>query len=340
MLAAKGILVSRAGAHIAAYMKLLLPALTVLPGIIARALYEDCINTCVNGIGECTNSDWCTPDLSDGDNGDKAYALVVTKILPHGVLGLILTSIFSAAMSSLDSLFNAGASIFTIDVYKVFIKPNASEREMTMVGRGFVLVMVAVAFAWLAAIDSNTDGVYNFSQSIMTHLAPSVATIFYMGMLSTRIPANAAFVGVCTGFFVGVLRGILVVFVFDDECEKAIGEDSDVIVGSAGTEFGCMHFNHFAMVIFGLVLLVTLICTYFMNPPTKEELKGTTIWTKQGTKEFEKVEMTELQYDPNADETVSKPMSDDGAERFFAHWIHMAIIIVITVILIFAANKW
>lgn len=96
--------------------------ISVVPGMVARALYEQCKTT-----GQF--AEWCAnPDesLTDGSTADKSYPWMVVRQFPHGLKGIMMASFLAAMMSSLSSVYNSAATIFTYDVYQRFKYPEGT----------------------------------------------------------------------------------------------------------------------------------------------------------------------------------------------------------------------
>ena len=90
------------------------------PGIIGRALFGDCVG---------------------GANSNKTFPTLIVRMLPPGMVGLLVAATLAAAMSRIDSVATAGASLFCLDIYKPFIAPQASEQQLVAVGRIVIAVM-------------------------------------------------------------------------------------------------------------------------------------------------------------------------------------------------------
>ena len=119
VLAAKDTYNARMGIVFAGYLKLFMPLLTTLPGLILFAMYP-----------ELLNQDWGAAKQA----ADQGYVRLVTELVPVGIMGLVLAALFGAIQSTVNSVLNSTSTIFTIDVYKRMIRPNASDREEVRVG--------------------------------------------------------------------------------------------------------------------------------------------------------------------------------------------------------------
>lgn len=156
------------GAVFAAYIKLIIPFIIVIPGIIAWVLYGD----------ELARS-------------DMAYPLLIQRLLPAGLTGLIFAALLAAIMSSLDSMLNSAATIFTVDFYNRHLRPEASQRHLITVGRGSTVLFLVIAAAW-APVLLNFERVFSYIQEFWGLITPGVAVVFLGGLFWRGTTARAA----------------------------------------------------------------------------------------------------------------------------------------------------
>lgn len=183
-LAAKSLAQGQRGIMFAAFLKLYLPFIIVLPGIMAFQLYRQQI---------------------PANEADVAYPVLVRNILPAGLLGLFFAALFGAIMSSLDSMLNSTSTIFTMDLYKRHVRPDADARHLIRVGRIATGVAV-VAGCLIAPIPERFDGVFEYIQLVWGFVSPGVVAVFVFGLVVRRAPAIAATVAMSLGL---VLYGLL-----------------------------------------------------------------------------------------------------------------------------------
>ncbi|XP_048459003.1 sodium/myo-inositol cotransporter-like, partial [Rhincodon typus] len=144
VLAAKNIAHAKGATLMAGFLKLLPMFIIVVPGMISRVLFTDEII--------CINPEHCMQVCgSRAGCSNIAYPRLVLGILPAGLRGLMMSVMIAALMSDLDSIFNSASTIFTLDIYK-HLRKAASSRELMIVGRLFVVFMVAVSIAWVPVI--------------------------------------------------------------------------------------------------------------------------------------------------------------------------------------------
>jgi solute:Na+ symporter, SSS family len=167
-LGARSLAAGQRGIIFAAFLKLLIPLIVVIPGIIAWQLYPH--------------------EIADGD---QAYPVLLKQIVPVGLRGLLLAALFGAVMSSLDSLLNSASTIFTMDLYKRHWNKEADQKNLVRVGRlatGFFVILACL----VAPLPAEFEGVFNYMKMIMGFISPGIVTVFLGGLLLRRAPLSAA----------------------------------------------------------------------------------------------------------------------------------------------------
>jgi SSS family solute:Na+ symporter len=171
-LGAKSLQEGQRGILLAASIKLIIPIIVVFPGIIAFELYGN--------------------EITDGDG---AYPFLVKRILPAGLVGIMLAALLGATMSTLDSLLNSAATIFTIDFYKQFFNKEATQKQFIFVGRACTIVLVIAACLSTVLVEGHTKGLYTFIQIWWGCIQPGVVAAFFMGLVWNKVPPAAAITG-------------------------------------------------------------------------------------------------------------------------------------------------
>lgn len=167
-LGARSLAEGQKGIMFAAFLKLLMPFIIVFPGIMAFHLYGDTIA-----------------------EPDKAFPIMMAKILPAGLRGIMFAALFGAVMSTLDSVLNSASTIFTVDIYKRYIKPDADPKRLVVIGR--VLTGVFVIFGCIyAPVVGSSESVFKYIQEIWGFVSPGIFTAFVFGLFSRRTPAIGA----------------------------------------------------------------------------------------------------------------------------------------------------
>ena len=172
-LAAKNVQEAQKGIMFAAYLKMLMPVIVVLPGVAAVLL---------------------APDL---DAPDKAYPTVM-KLLPTGLLGLVFAALIAAIVSSLASMMNSISTIFTMDIYRHFGKRSKSERHLVTVGRTVSFSAMVVAMIVARPLLGQFDQAFQYIQEFTGFFTPGVCALFLMGIFwkpTTSLAALAMALG-------------------------------------------------------------------------------------------------------------------------------------------------
>lgn len=183
---------ARRGTIFGAYLKLLPVFLFLIPGMIAFALHQ--------------TSGSFLPLTPEGlPNSDAAFPTLVAKLLPAGVKGLIVCGILAALMSSLASLFNSSAALFTIDFYQRF-RPNTEQKKLVRIGQVATVVIVILGILWIPVMRSVGDVLYLYLQDVQSVLAPGIAAAFLLGVTWKRATAKGGMWGLIAGLVVGLTR--------------------------------------------------------------------------------------------------------------------------------------
>ena len=142
---------ARRGTMFGAYLKLLPVFIFLIPGLIAFALSQK--------------------GMIHLDNPDAAFPTLVSTLLPAGMKGIVVGGLVAALMSSLASLFNSSATLFTVDFYKKY-RPAASEKHLVYVGRVATAVVVVLGVLWIPVMRDMGQVLYTYLQDVQSLLAP------------------------------------------------------------------------------------------------------------------------------------------------------------------------
>jgi SSS family solute:Na+ symporter len=159
---------ARMGVVFAGFMKIVLPLLVVIPGIVAFRLF---------------------PGLSDKD---QAFPTLVRELVPAGLSGIVMAGLASGIMSHISSVLNSCSTVFTMDLYKPFFGQHHSEQRLVRVGRlsgFFILVLAALLAVWFT---HRKLGVFDLIQNVGAWVAAPIAAVFLLGVLWQRATATAA----------------------------------------------------------------------------------------------------------------------------------------------------
>lgn len=178
---------ARTGILFAAFLKLLMPVIVMLPGIAAFVLAK-------------------SGHLPDLTTKDHAYSAILS-FLPTGLKGLSVAALTAAIVASLAGKANSISTIFTLDIYKKYFNTSASEHQQVWIGRITVLVamLIAIFFTWSDLLGIGGEGGFTFIQKYTGFISPGVFAMFILGMFWKRTTGTAAVAGIFTGFILSVV---------------------------------------------------------------------------------------------------------------------------------------
>jgi SSS family solute:Na+ symporter len=182
---------ARSGILFAAFLKLLMPVIVVLPGIAAFVLYKEGVFTT-----EMT--------LNGEVVGDRAYP-VLLNLLPVGLKGLSFAALTAAVVASLAGKANSIATIFTLDIYKKKINPSAGEQKQVQVGRWVIVISMIMAVAIAPYLGIDKKGGFQYIQEYTGFVSPGIFAMFILGFFWKKTTSNAALFATIGGFILSVL---------------------------------------------------------------------------------------------------------------------------------------
>ncbi len=179
---------ARSGILFAAFLKLMMPVIVMLPGIAAYVLYK-------NGH---------LPQMGGGSK-DGAYSAIL-GFLPSGLKGLSVAALTAAIVASLAGKANSISTIFTLDIFKKYFNKNADEKKLVWTGRLAIVssMLVALIFTWKDTLGIGGEGGFTFIQKYTGFISPGVFAIFILGMFWKRTTGTAAMVGIIAGFLLSI----------------------------------------------------------------------------------------------------------------------------------------
>ena len=197
---------ARTGILFAGLMKLMMPVIVMLPGIAAYVLWK--------------NGSLQTEMMAGGKfNSDNAYSSIL-GFLPSGLKGLSVAALTAAIVASLAGKANSISTIFTLDIYKKYIKKDASEKQMVWIGRITILVamFLSIAFTWNDLLGIGGAGGFTFIQKYTGFISPGIFAMFLLGMFWKRTTGAAA--------IAGLISGLVTTFVFNNLAPQWFGHET------------------------------------------------------------------------------------------------------------------
>lgn len=200
--------------------------------------------------------------------GDQVFPTLVTQLLPSGIRGLIVACLLAALMSSLASLFNSSAALFTVDVYEK-LRPGQSPKHLLNVGRIATVVVVGCGIIWIPVMKQISDGgLYQYLQSVQGYLAPPITAVFLLGLFWKRMNSAGATYALVIGFLLGMFKLTLQSFY-----GAAEGKLHDPAFLAAIGDFNFLYATGVLM----LISVVVMVVVSLMTPaPTEEQTRGLT----------------------------------------------------------------
>ncbi len=212
-LAAKNLAEGQKGVLFTAILKIFGPFILVFPGIIAFHLY---------------------PDLA---RADMAYPELVTKVLPKAFVGFFGAVLFGAVLSSYNSFLNSASTLFSLGIYKIYIRKNAPSDSLVKAGKFFGLILAVISIFIAPSIANAPQGLFTWMKQLNGIYNVPLVTIIVMGFIFRKIPAFAAKVALAYG----ITSYILIKYVFSFD----------------------IHFLHVLGINCAINIILMLLITYF-----------------------------------------------------------------------------
>ncbi|MGD8778013.1 MAG: sodium/solute symporter [Ignavibacteria bacterium] len=210
-----------------AFLKVLIPILVVIPGLIAVVLF---------------------PNAEDGDG---VYAKLIKELLPPGLTGLVFAAFLAALMSSVSAIVNSVATVWTKDIYELFIKKDADDKHYLVVGRyvtGLILILAVIT----SPLSDQFPGIYVYVQTINSFVQGPIFAVLLLGIFIKRVTQWGGLFGLISGIiFSGILYNIK---------ESLFSIDDPFLYISWWSFLGSV--------------IVTLLVSVFTKPDPVEKLRG------------------------------------------------------------------
>lgn len=189
-LAAKSLKEAQRGIVFAAFLKLIVPLIVVIPGIVAAVMYMEPAGTrIIDGVQAAFLR-------GDGTlNNDNAYPWLISTFVPIGLKGLVLAALAAAIVSSLASMLNSTSTIFTMDIYKPYINPKASQTTLVNTGRLTAATALVIA-GCLAPLLGSMDQMFQYIQEYTGVVSPGILAVFIMGLFWKKASNKGAIWGI------------------------------------------------------------------------------------------------------------------------------------------------
>ncbi len=182
---------ARAGILFASFLKLLMPVIVVLPGIAAFVLHQQ--------------GSFQTEMMQGNElNPDRAYP-VLLNILPEGLKGLAFAALTAAVVASLAGKANSISTIFTLDIYRKKLHPEASEKKLVWIGRVTIIVAMILAIIISPFLGIDKKGGFQYIQEYTGFVSPGIFAMFILGFFWKKTTSNAALFATIAGFISSII---------------------------------------------------------------------------------------------------------------------------------------
>ena len=182
---------ARSGILFAAFLKLLMPIIVVLPGIAAYVLFKENV--------------FRDEMMLNGEvMADRAYP-VLLNLLPVGLKGLAFAALTAAVVASLAGKANSIATIFTLDIYKKVLNPVADEKRQVEVGRWVIVISMIMAVVIAPYLGIDKKGGFQYIQEYTGFVSPGILAMFLLGFFWKKATSNAALFATIGGFLLSII---------------------------------------------------------------------------------------------------------------------------------------
>ncbi|KAG8521246.1 Solute carrier family 5 member 4, partial [Galemys pyrenaicus] len=244
-LSAKNMSHVKAACIMCGYLKLLPMFL-----MIACVVPSECVKHCGTDVG-CSN--YAYPMLVMVPLCSPPLPLLVAP----GLRGLMMSVMLASLMSSLTSIFNSASTLFTMDIYTK-IRKRASERELLLAGRLFIVVLIVISILWVPLIEvSNNGQLIHYVESISSYLGSPIAVVFLLAIICKRVNEQGAFWGLMIGLVIGLIRMI---------AEFAYGTGNCLAASNCPQIICGVHYLYFAIILSAVTALVVLGISLLTKP--------------------------------------------------------------------------
>jgi SSS family solute:Na+ symporter len=193
-------------------------------------------------------------------NPDIAFPMLVNTLLPVGLKGVVICGILAALMSSLASLYNSSAMLYTIDIYKRK-HPETDEKKLVTIGRIATVVVVVLGVLWIFVIQRMGKSLYNYIQSVQSLLAPAIAAVFLLGISWKKTSPKAGMWTLIVGLVLGFTR--LFTMIVNPEAHNVFTYI-----------FNEMNVYAFCVWMFLFCIALAIVVTLCTKKPAPEQVQG------------------------------------------------------------------
>ncbi|VDH90719.1 solute carrier family 5 (sodium/glucose cotransporter), member 9 [Mytilus galloprovincialis] len=214
-----------------------------------------------------------------------AYPSLVIDLMPPGARGLMLAVMLAALMSSLTSIFNSSCTIFAMDIW-LHIRKKASELEIMIIGRVFVVVLVVISIVWIPVLRASEGSeLFVYIQEVSSFMQPPICCVYLLSILWDRLNELGAFSGLVLGMVVGLIRFIVEYSYTVPDCGDPAPDPRPAIV----SKFHYLYFSIFVFCLTGITAIVISLLTKPIDKRCLERLTWKTRHSKRPRLDIDKV---------------------------------------------------
>ena len=180
-------------------MKILMPVIVVVPGLILFAMHPEVMQR---------------PWAEIRPEADKGYIHMLQTLIPVGLRGLFLAALFGAIQSTVNSVLNSTATVFTLDIYQRLWNRKPANKQLVRMGMVSSVVILIISIVIAGFINRLGGSLFVYIQSLYAFFAPPFSAVFCLGVMWRRINGPGAVVAVILGFLLGIGMKLYVQFVF------------------------------------------------------------------------------------------------------------------------------
>lgn len=226
VLSSRSIDEGRRGVLFTGFLTMLTLLIIAIPGVVARHLF---------------------PGL---ERPDMVYPTMVLRLMPIGLLGVMLAALVSALTSTLSAILNSTSTLFTMDFYSK-LRPNSSSQQLVRIGKLTSCIIIIIAALWAPQI-GRFGSLLKYYQEMLSYIAPPIVATFLLGVFSRRVNAQGAFIGLVSGLVMAI-----VILIFKQQM------------------FGSMHFLFIIPILFSISSIITWGTSLFFAKPDASKLTDT-----------------------------------------------------------------
>ena len=264
----------RWGALFAGLLKLPVIFIMIVPGVLALLLYNgldiSSLNYELSGV-VCQDLSQC-PNLT--------YPVLLMKLLPTGIVGLVIAGLLAAMMSSVSATFNSASTLITMDFVRN-LNPNLTSKQLVRAGQIATLALVVLAAAWVPYIEKVSDSLWQYLQLVISYTAPPAVATFLLGLFWKRASATGSIASLLFGFVFALFMLSLKIYVNG----LAEGQEPAAWI----TALTDIHFLTMATIMWILCMIVHIGVSLATPPPTQEQVDTLTWNSKLFTAETEEL---------------------------------------------------